>query len=65
MNDDWKPEESAPIDTPVLVWNGDVIAVGRKLKGSTWIISESFGFNEDGEIVGVTHWASLPDPPRS
>ena len=64
---DWKSENAtpAPPETAVLVWDGDVIAVGRKLKGGMWMIDNSFGFNEDGEISGVTHWAPLPAPPLS
>ena len=27
-------------------------------------IDESFGFNEDGEILGATHWMPLPEPPK-
>jgi hypothetical protein len=65
---EWKLESTAPIETPVLVWDGATIAVGRLKTYKTgrmrvWWIDESFGFNEDGEIVGVTHWTELPLPP--
>jgi hypothetical protein len=66
---DWKPESTAPINKAILVWEGSKIAVGRKLEYSTqnypfWMIDDSFGFNEDGQIYDVTHWAELPEPPK-
>ena len=60
---EWQEEKTAPIDEAVLIWDGRTIAVGRKNKRDTWWIDESFGFNEDGEIYGVTHWMPLPSPP--
>ena len=62
----WRAEQTAPFNTPVLVYAKPHIAVGIKTQWpskSSWSIAESFGFNEDGEIVDVTHWSPLPSAP--
>lgn len=66
--DDWKPIETAPEETAVLVYVTEgVMAVGRRSvysDRSTWWLDNSFGYNEDGEIYGPTHWMPLPEPPQ-
>jgi hypothetical protein len=60
---EWKLAKGAPENTPVLVYNGEHMAVGRLMR-HWWWIDESFGFNEDGEIPNVTHYMDLPAPPE-
>ena len=64
----WRKVEDAPLDKAVLVWNGHTIAVGRQREyrqgRRCWFIDESFGFNEDGQILDVSHWMDLPSPPN-
>lgn len=67
MMNEWMLADCAPLDTAVIVFTieGDKIAVGRKDRYGAWFIDESFGFNEDGQIYGVTHWMPLPEPPNA
>ena len=66
----WQPVETAPEGKAVLVFipgHEPIMAVGRMEQWVTrkvWVIDESFGFNEDGEITDITHWMPLPEPPQ-
>jgi hypothetical protein len=62
----WQPIETAPKekDLSLLVWDGQYISVAERLGDNSWIIANSYGFNEDGQIYGVTHWMPLPEPPK-
>lgn len=61
------PTEHGKDSGAVLVWDGNNIAVSHCTfynGGSvTWWIDDSYGYNEDGEIYGVTHFKPLPTPP--
>lgn len=61
----WQPIETATREEgkPVLVWDGHWMAVAVPFSDKSWMIENSFGFNEDGEIWGVTHWQPLPEEP--
>lgn len=67
MSVEWQPESTAPLDKAVLIWAEDEVAVAHKTLYNTgdisWWIDNSHGYNEDGEIYGVTHWAELPEGP--
>ena len=56
-------EETPEFETPVLVFDGDGIAVARLSDDGSWCIHESYGFNEDGQIPNVYFWMSLPSKP--
>lgn len=62
----WQPISTAPRDSAIeiLVWDGKSICVARPFGKNSWMIADSYGFNEDGEIPHVTHWLPLPEPPR-
>ena len=51
------------INKPVLIYDGEGIAVARIDKNGYWWINESYGFNEDGQILGVEYWMVLPGKP--
>lgn len=65
----WQPIETAPENSdsvPVLLWDARLrqCVVGRRFaypKG--WIVDNSYGWNEDGQIDDVTHWMPTPPPP--
>lgn len=61
----WQSEKTNPakLDIPLLVWDGSQQAVGRKVTNSCWFVDNTYGYCEDGEIVGVTHWQELSSPP--
>lgn len=72
---EWQPIETSPIgeDHPVLVWDGSFITVAHRVVHKDgdprrcydcWYVHNSYGFNEDGCIYGVTHWMPLPAPPQ-
>ena len=64
---EWQPIESAPLDEPVLVWDGQVtVAKQTHYKhGNRWWVWDTYGFCEDGEIYEPSHWMPLPSPPTS
>jgi hypothetical protein len=52
-------------DKPVLIYDGDGIAVARlSATNGGWWIYESYGYNEDGEIPKVYFWMPLPEKPE-
>lgn len=55
---EWKPEETAPRNTKVLVgFCGSVAIASKSERTELW-------WDENGEIVDdVTHWMPLPEPP--
>jgi hypothetical protein len=62
---DWQPIETAPRDgTAILGYCDQGPVVIRNSYGS-WIVENSHGYNEDGEVYDVTHWMPLPEPPPS
>lgn len=72
----WQSIETAPINKtigvqsePFLIWDGASIAVAHSVRYNhtgriCFWIDNSYGFNEDGEIMGATHWMPLPEPPK-
>ena len=62
----WQPIDTAPRgeDIPIMVWDGKQCAIVTRLGDSGWIIADSYGFNEDGEVFDVTHWMPLPEGPK-
>lgn len=65
---DWQPIETAPLDVPILGFcpSGPAVIEGHDYQGGTisWWVENSHGFNEDGQVLDVTHWMPLPDPPK-
>lgn len=72
----WQPIETAPTnksrsgeaERPVLVWDGQWITVAHGTWYAdrlVWMVHNSYGFNEDGQIYDITHWMPLPDPPET
>lgn len=58
-------KDSPPDDEqPVMVWDGTDQTVGERIRGGMWFVFNSYGYNEDGEIPGVTHWKPLDPPPE-
>lgn len=62
MTSEWKPIETAPKDgTEVLTYReAGLIAVASFImtpKGPFWCVSDG------AEIINVTHWMPLPEPP--
>ncbi len=62
----WQPIKTAPRSpsVPVLVWDGEYMTVAIPFGNKNWLVYNSYGFNEDGEIYDVTHWMPLPEPPK-
>lgn len=69
---DWRHIGTAPEpSTAVLVWDNrrKQCVVARQYHEaygeSWWMVEDSYGFNEDGEIPAedITHWAALPNGP--
>lgn len=65
---EWKDIKKNPppigVNNPVLVWDGEYQTVAHfsGLHLNCWV-HNSYGFNEDGEILNVTHWKELdPNP---
>ncbi len=63
---EWQPISTATRekDKAVLVWDGAYIAVAHPFDKNSWMVDNSYGINEDGEIYNVTHWMPLPEPPK-
>lgn len=70
MENQWQSMESAPKDTPILVWDKDAVCHkiafwGRMFKYGrefTWVIE----YDEDGFAITAnpTHWMPLPEGPK-
>ena len=62
----WQPIETAPRNTPVLIYGktcwGDMIVTGGRLDEYGWDILGCGGYDCDTEVE-PTHWA-YPDPPN-
>lgn len=60
---DWQPIETAPKETPVLIWNGEWVLIGEQWGDTPW---SEWG-NEADALNGrqPTHWMPLPDPPEA
>ena len=64
----WKPIETAPWETEVIVWGpslSKVTAAYHSKKTGLWPKEEDYA--EDGEPCNVgypTKWMPLPDPPK-
>lgn len=64
----WQPIETAPFDTPVLVWDPedsktsypDVYIAFKYGTDPTWWRMNG----EDGYECDPTHWLPLPEPPK-
>lgn len=74
MTNGWQPIETAPRgaigkESPaMLVWDGHKPAVAHNIqykfgKRLYWWVHDSYGYNEDGEIMNPTHWMELPAGP--
>jgi hypothetical protein len=66
---EWQPIETAPANAdtvPVILWDAlammCVVALRHK-NGREWYVADTYGFAEDGEITGATHWMPQPLPP--
>lgn len=60
----WQSIETAPKDgTPILGYCDQGPVVIRHSYGS-WMVDNSHGYNEDGEVYGVTDWMPLPGAPK-
>lgn len=72
----WHPIETAPADTPVLIWDGHVIATAERYEWLThggktlsdWRVIGSgdcsCGYCDAGfRGENPTHWMTLPEPP--
>lgn len=60
----WKPIESAPHDTPVLVCAKGEVATTAQFKSSwkDWSLIEAGGYAEDSDISYTpTHWMPIPE----
>jgi hypothetical protein len=61
---EWQPIETAPKETPVLIWVGDQALISQQLyEQANWEDTyQSFWFwDTDRE---PTHWMPLPEPPQ-
>jgi len=57
-------EEKLPeIGSPVLIFDGDEIAVAHLNEYNYWFVHQSYGINEDGQIPKVYFWMYLPSKP--
>jgi len=62
---DWQPIDTAPKNgTPILAWDGEVIAIIDWLSGfNEWSVShDAEGYAWQGYTP--THWLPLPKPPQ-
>lgn len=57
---EWKPEETAPTETDVLVWYRGSCSIAKKwdITGSWW--DDNLCILDDRP----THWMPLPEPPN-
>ena len=58
---EWQPIETAPLNTTVLIWDGDMMWVAKaefRRIPATWHWETPEGF------VTPTHWMPLPEPPK-
>ena len=61
----WLPIESAPENTPVLIYEKNGNYVTAKLWHECWCLIEVGGYAEDADLESEpTHWMSLPEPPQ-
>lgn len=68
---EWRPIETAPYNTEVLVsvdghrgpaWsNRHCLVAYRNVFSGLWFEAR----HEDEDVIGVTHWMPLPDPPTA
>lgn len=61
----WQPVETAPLDTPVLTLRqGSLMAVAEYIKPACNRHKRVWCVVDGCEILHVTHWMPLPDPPK-
>lgn len=71
MNMEWQTIETAPLDTPILIWDGSMQCVAKKSiytyqSGSpftTWDCVGASGWDCEDTFETPTHWMPLPPPP--
>lgn len=65
-NQQWQPIETAPKDTPVLVWAKDEQMITAKYDTRyKWQLLDSGSYAEDHDMsYNPTHWMSLPSAPE-
>ena len=56
----WNSIDTAPMGRPVLLWNGETMAVGIGTDHQAPVFL--YGSNSD-VFPNPTHWMELPDPP--
>lgn len=65
----WQPIETAPEDTPVLIFDGNMICVAEFSKywkghAGDWDCVGAGGYEWDNTFDNPTHWMPLPDAPK-
>ena len=61
---EWKPIQTAPVGTPILVWGPeDEFAVAEYEGRSNRACHLSYSFGEYCDVY-PTHWMPLPEPPK-
>jgi len=55
----WAVAAKPPCQGPVLVWNGEDFLIAARI-GSRW-----YEFVTGKTLLGVTHWTTLPKPPKA
>ncbi len=66
----WQPIETAPMDTPVLIWDGQMMATAycwafeSSPERKHWSIHGASGYEFEEEFDAPTHWMPLPEPPH-
>jgi hypothetical protein len=63
---EWQPIETAPRETPVLIWIGDRALISQQLyEQANWEDTyQSFWFWDTDRDELPTHWMPLPEPPK-
>lgn len=64
----WRPIETAPEETSVLIWDGKMICAAHRWKTignkSFWSCDGADGYECENMFDNPTHWMPLPEPPK-
>lgn len=59
----WQPIETAPLDTPVIVFDAPAVGEARHIEDHGWYWAGNDPTDVWGGQIYPTHWMPLPEPP--
>jgi hypothetical protein len=70
MNEEWKPIQTAPYKTPIIVTDGDTVIVAERwlycdnIDGLGPVGFDGYEWEWDVDWKDLTHWMPVPVPPK-